>query len=145
MLDPCLGLPEWWLPFAARAELRGIQVNWELVPGTKLQTDPDFLRVVVANLFDNAVSYTPPGGIVRIKANARGHISVANHAAGVKAAIVQHVFDPFWRNSQAREQAEHHAGLGLDLCKRIMVLLGGRISAHVQEQEGMFEIRVEMA
>ena len=71
-------LREWWAPFAARAEDRDLRVAWEIQPGAKLETDPEFLRVVVTNLFDNAVSYTPHGGTIRIQANLQGKIGRAH-------------------------------------------------------------------
>ena len=138
-------LPEWWKPFTASAEGRGIRVAWKLEPGAKLQTDPEFLRVVVANLFDNAVCYTPNGGTIRIEADAAGNISVANQSVDLRRDSVEHVFDPFWRNTESREDVGTHAGLGLSLCKKIVELLGGRISARVKESDGLFVVRVELA
>jgi signal transduction histidine kinase len=138
-------LSEWWSPFAERAHDRCLEVTWEIAPGAKLQTDPEFLRVVMTNLFDNAVSYTPEGGAIHIKADLQANISVANNALGLNEAVVQRVFDPFWRNSESREQVGKHAGLGLDLCKKIVTLLGGRITAQIKEPEGMFEVRLEIA
>ncbi len=138
-------LPEWWRPFAPRAEDRGLRVAWELEPGAQLETDPEFLRVVVTNLFDNAVSYTPEGGTICIGARSDGTISVANQAVDLNAEVIEHVFDPFWRNSGARDGDGAHAGLGLSLCKKIIELLGGRISAWIKEPERVFVVRLEMA
>lgn len=71
---------EWWQPFTARADERGLRVAWAIEPASTLRTDSEFLRVVMDSLFDNAVSYTPDGGTIRIEAGASGEISVANHA-----------------------------------------------------------------
>jgi signal transduction histidine kinase len=59
--------------------------------------------------------------------------------------LLQHAFDPFWRNPESRDRRGAHAGLGLNLCKQIVELLGGRISARIQEPECLFVVRVEMA
>jgi signal transduction histidine kinase len=138
-------LPEWWKPFAGRAEDRDLRVVWDLEPGSRIETDPEFLRVVVNNLFDNAVSYTPDGGTIRIEVRSPGVISVANPAADLDAATVEHVFDPFWRNGSAREEAGAHTGLGLSLAKKIVELLGGRISAQVHEPDRRFIVRMQLA
>jgi signal transduction histidine kinase len=138
-------LLEWWRPFASRAEECGLRVEWAIEPGATLTTDPEFLRVVVTNLFDNAVSYTPAAGTIRIEAGAQGNICVANKAVDLSAAVLERVFDPFWRNSAAREGEGAHAGLGLSLCKKITELLGGRISARVKESESVFVVHLEMA
>jgi signal transduction histidine kinase len=142
-LEPVLR--QWWTPFAARAEARGMRVVWEIEPAAKLETDPEFLRVVVTNLFDNAVSYTPEGGTIRIQSDRPGNILVSNQALGLTAATSARVFDPCWRNDGARESGSHHAGLGLHLCQKIVALLGGRITARVREQDSIFEVSLLMA
>lgn len=138
-------LTEWWKPFSPRAEENKLRVEWDIEPGAALKTDPEFLRVVVTNLFDNAASYTPEGGTIRIEADIRGNISVANQAIELTPQAAERVFDPFWRQSESRDETGTHAGLGLSLCKKITELLGGRISAQVQDAESLFVVRLEMA
>jgi signal transduction histidine kinase len=138
-------LSEWWRPFEARATGRRLQVDWQVHPDARIETDPEFFRVVVNNLFDNAVSYAPEGGTIRIEASAGGAVSVANPASGLNAEGLRHAFDPFWRNPLSREGETAHAGLGLNLCKKIIELLGGRISARIQEPERMFVVQLDMA
>lgn len=138
-------LTEWWKPFESRAGERGLRVDWKIDSRATVETDPEFLRVVVTNLFDNAVSYAKEGGIIRIEASSDRAISVANHAVTLNAEVIQHAFDPFWRNTESRDDRVTHAGLGLNLCKKIVELLGGRISARIQEPESLFVVRLEMA
>lgn len=138
-------LTEWWKPFEARAAERSLRVDWKIDPGARIETDPEFLRVVVTNLFDNAVSYAPESGIIRIEADSHGTISVANRAVALNADIIKHAFDPFWRDTESRDGRVTHAGLGLNLCKKIIELLGGRISAQIKESESLFVVRLEMA
>ena len=138
-------LPEWWKPFETRAGERGLHVDWRIEPGVSVATDPEFLRVVVTNLFDNAVSYAPEGGTIRIEANSEGTVLVANQALALNADVINHAFDPFWRNNESRDAQVAHAGLGLNLCQKIVELLGGRISAQLKEPESLFVVRLEMA
>lgn len=135
---------EWWRPFAEHARAREIDVAWEIDSQSTIETDPEFLRVVVSNLFDNATSYTPRGGVIRIAADETGCITVANETIDIKPEEVAHVFDPLWRNSEARENAGTHAGLGLSLCRKIVELLGGKISAAIKESGPLFVVRIEM-
>lgn len=138
-------LTEWWNPFAARADERNLRVEWMIQPDASIKTDPEFLRVVVTNLFDNALSYTPEGGTIRIEANSQGVVSIANQTIDLDAKTVERVFDPFWRFTDSREGAAAHAGLGLSLCKKIIELLGGRIQARVHESKGLFIVQLDMA
>jgi signal transduction histidine kinase len=138
-------LTDWWRPFQTRAAERGLRVDWKIDPGTRIKTDPEFFRVVVTNLFDNAVSYAPEGGTIRVEAHSDGAISVANPASRLNADMIEHAFDPFWRNTDERDGQVTHAGLGLDLCRKIIELLGGRISAQIKEPGSLFVVRVEMA
>jgi len=138
-------LMEWWKPFESRAAERGLRVDWQIDPAARIETDPEFFRVVVTNLFDNAVSYTPEGGTIRVVAKSDGDISVANPANGLNVEIIKHAFDPFWRYTGSPDGQVAHAGLGLNLCRKIIELLGGRISAQIQEPESLFVVRLEMA
>ena len=112
-------------------------------PSATLRTDSEFLRVVMNNLFDNAVSYSPHGGAIRIEAGASGDISVANHALETSPALIEHAFEPFWRHSRSREEVGTHAGIGLSLCRKIVEVLGGRISARIQEPQSWFVVRMD--
>lgn len=139
-------LREWWQPFAPSAQERSIKVVWELERNAEVETDPEFLRVVLTNLFDNAISYTPAGGTLRIRTDAGGNISVANQPVTLPPEVVNHVFDPFWRNSEEEpDRSGTHAGLGLNLCRKIMEMLGGRITARLDESGCRFIVCVELA
>lgn len=138
-------LTEWWKPFETRAGERHLRVDWQIEAGTRINTDPEFLRVVITNLFDNAVSYAPDGGTIRIEANSAGIVSVANNAVALNTEALKHAFQPFWRNTTSSDGQIAHAGLGLNLCKKIVEMLGGRISAQIKETESLFIVRLEMA
>jgi len=138
-------LPRWWKPFEAKTADRGIRITWAIEPEATLKTDPEFLRVVVGNLFDNAASYTPSGGMIHIEARAGGQIRITNQATHLTENDSERVFDPFWRHSTSREAAGDHAGLGLTLCSKIVGLMGGSISARLRQPEGMFVVHLEIA
>jgi two-component system heavy metal sensor histidine kinase CusS len=138
-------LTEWWKPFESRAEERGLRVEWKIEEGARLRTDPEFLRVVVTNLYDNAVSYAPVGGFISIEAGEDQSIAVSNQVGALDSETSQPAFDLFWRDAACREKEPGHAGLGLSLCRRIAALLGGRISAEVKEPQRLFVVLLEMA
>lgn len=115
---------------------RGVTIETELVPVT-LATDRDQLRVVIHNLVDNAVSYATAGGSIRVEAD--GQVIRVSNPCTLTADEVAHVFDRFWRGDQARS-AGTHAGIGLALCKKLVELLGGTITAAVKD--GRFVVLV---
>lgn len=131
-----------WRPFVKMGLAKKLRLVWEIEKGFRLETDVDYLRVVVRNLFDNAVSYVPEGGTIRITANAREGIVIGNDVVGLDQETVYRVFDPFWRSSEEREGERSHVGLGLSLSKKVVELLGGQISAHLSEDRKWFEVRV---
>ena len=143
LLGSCLR--EWWEPFQSRAESNQLEVVWTIADGVQIETDPEFLRVVVSNLFDNAVSYTPPEKRIRIGLDSTGNIAVVNQALDLDASSAAKVFDPFWRQSETPLEKGVHVGLGLNLSQKIVALLGGTIQAEVKEVDKLFEVQLRMA
>lgn len=137
-------LTEWWKPFQARAERRGLGVDWHLESDARVKTDPEFLRVVISNLFDNAVSYAPRGDTIRIQVHRDGSVSVANQAVALGADTIARAFDPYWRAETPQHQDVPHAGLGLNLCKQVIELLGGRIAAEHEASAGRFVVSFQL-
>jgi signal transduction histidine kinase len=101
-----------------------------------VSADADKLRIVLANLLDNAVSYANPGTEVRVDVAATT-IRVSNATALDDAS---HVFDRFWRADTARTAG--HAGLGLALSRKLIEVCGGEITA--QLVDGHFVATVEL-
>ena len=131
-----------WKPFQDAASKKGLEVQWEIESGLTVETDPDKLRSVLGNLFENAVHYANTGGEVLItskRLNGRLRIGVVNTGGRLSAEEASHVFERFWRGDTAREKDGVHCGLGLSLCKTIMERLGGTISADLSE-DGAFSI-----
>ena len=113
-----------------RAAERNVVIVTAL-PAVTAFTDRDKLQLVLHNLLDNAVSYVEDGGTIRIDL-APGTIQVSNTGCALAPADVELVFERFWRGDAARS-AGMHAGLGLALCKKLVRLLGGSITARVDD------------
>lgn len=91
-------------------------------------TDLNLLHHIVSNLLSNAVRYSPAGKVVttRIKADANGVlIAVEDHGIGIPEADRARIFEPFERGSNVGNIKG--TGLGLNICKRMVALLGGTI------------------
>ena len=97
--------------------------------------DAAALRSAVQNLIANAVKYGGRDRWVGIKAQharerqrSEVRITVSDHGAGIPAAELPHIFDPFYRGADAIERQIHGNGLGLSLVKRIVAAHGGRVT-----------------
>lgn len=106
-----------------------------------LAADADAERVhqVVANLLENAVRFTPPGGTVELSATSTADgvtIEVADEGPGIPDADLERVFERFYRADSARSTSGGGAGLGLAIARWIVDLHGGRIRAGRREPHG---------
>ena len=109
-------------------------------PKLMAQADSVDLQRVVSNLLENARRYgkTPgkPCAEVTLSAErhgngaqARVHITVADHGPGVSADTLARMTQPFFRADEARSQASG-AGLGLAVVEKIMRRMGGTLKLH---------------
>ncbi len=132
--------------FAVRAEERGLCVDWEMPASCVARCDPDNLRIVLNNLFDNAVTYADKGGRLGIVAGTTTErtveISIANSGSEIEPANAGRVFERFWRSDAARADTGVHAGLGLSLCERLARVMGGGVGA--TSEGGIFTVRVTL-
>jgi two-component system sensor histidine kinase MprB len=79
----------------------------------------------VTNLLDNAAKWSPVGGIVEVSV-AEGEVSVRDHGPGVAPEDAPHVFDRFWRATNARGMPG--SGLGLSIVKDVAEKHGGSVT-----------------
>ncbi len=96
-----------------------------------VRADAVKLRQVIANLLDNAVTYTPDGGAVRLLAHrdgAQAALEVHDTGPGIAPRHLPHLFDPFYRADASRDRAGDHVGLGLAMAAWIVQAHGGRLS-----------------
>ncbi len=90
------------------------------------------LGQVFQNLIANAVSFSPPGGTVRVAASRQSGnavVTVEDQGPGIPPAKVEAIFDRFYSERPSGEAFGTHSGLGLSIAKQIVETLGGRIYA----------------
>jgi PAS domain S-box-containing protein len=100
-------------------------------------TDTVLLGIALQNLLTNAVKYSPKKTNVElsVKRTRRAvEIIVADHGMGIPAKEQRHLFEKFFRASNARKIQTDGSGLGLYIAKMIVDSLGGTI--HVKSTEG---------
>jgi signal transduction histidine kinase len=123
------------------------------------------MRIMVRNLLDNAVQYTPAGGLITVEATAEGPrpptasstpaladqtsgiiIHVTDTGAGIPFEHLPHIFERFYRVDKARSRRQGGAGLGLALVRSIVEAHGGGISVKSTVGQGTtFTIRLPLS
>lgn len=87
--------------------------------------------IVLTDLLDNAIRYTPPGGKIRMSVDNLGtHVllSVADSGIGLTESDLEHIGQPFWRGTQQRLVRAHTGtGLRLHLARAVLALQDGEL------------------
>jgi signal transduction histidine kinase len=101
--------------------------------------DPERVHQVVANLLDNAIAHSPPGGRVRLEGSRSGgvaRIEVRDEGPGIPSEEAARVFERFYRSDSARSSREGSSGLGLAIARWIIDLHGGDIRVDTTYSRG---------
>lgn len=94
--------------------------------------DPLRLEQVVANLLDNALKYTPPGGKIAVtveRDRQQAILRVRDSGVGIAPDMLRRIFDLFVQLDQSVDRSRGGLGLGLTLVKRLVERHGGTVSA----------------
>lgn len=122
------------------AEARGLSLRVDIASGLRLTADRVRLQQVLANLLDNAVKYTPPGGEVIISAGQTAvpdeetWFSVRDTGIGIAAHDLPRIWDRLYRADRSR--STRGSGLGLSLVKAIVQAHGGRVEVTSDPGQG---------
>jgi len=102
-----------------------VELTWPTEPAAPLPVigDPALLGIMLRNLLDNAMRYSPPHTLVTV-AFLPDRIEVMDHGPGVSAEILPRLGDRFFREAGRREQG---TGLGISIARRVAALHGLRI------------------
>lgn len=91
--------------------------------------DPERIRQVIVNLLDNAIKYTPRGGTLEVsvlhRTSQKVQVSIADSGPGIPEENRDRIFQEGFR--LARDEAQDGYGIGLSLCKKIIVAHYGNI------------------
>ena len=101
-----------------------------------LRADRHRLRQVLANLLDNALKYTAPGGTIALRASQQRHqvvILVEDTGVGISPEDLPHIWDRLYRGDRSRSQ--RGLGLGLSVVKAVVQAHQGSIE--VSSQPGL--------
>ncbi len=88
---------------------------------------------VFQNLLSNAISFSPKGGVITITVRPikkRVSVTVEDQGPGIPENKLETIFERFYSERPQHETYGIHSGLGLSICKQIMIAMGGRIFAN---------------
>lgn len=107
---------------------RGQELDFTADDDFAVSGDPAALGILVRNLVDNAVRYSPEGSLVRVQlrpgATGKVELSVLDEGPGIPPEQAERIFERFYRGESGRGDG---AGLGLAIVRRIVELHGGAI------------------
>ncbi len=133
-----------------RARLEGKQIQFQFIGQPDLPSirgDEDQLRRMLINLIENAINYTPAGGEVNIKTiyqDGRVVLKVIDSGIGIEASAIPHIFERFFRASNATAFERRGTGLGLAIVKKIVDGHVATIAVESQIGEGTtFSVQFE--
>jgi two-component system, OmpR family, sensor histidine kinase ChvG len=116
----------------------GIKVTLSLPPGSSLTVPgiEDRLVQVFRNLIGNAISFSPPGGSITLRARREGAwviATVEDDGPGIPAGKLDAIFERFYTERPAGEKFGTHSGLGLSISKQIITAHRGEVFAENRE------------
>lgn len=126
-----------------------VRIEMSAAAGLVVEGSEDRLTQVFENVLDNAVSFSPPGGTVRIDvraANGSVLTRVADEGPGIPEKHIQKIFDRFFTyRPTAPPRDGRHTGLGLAIVKAIVEGYGGSIEAANGARGAVFQITLPRA
>jgi heavy metal sensor kinase len=117
------------------AEDRGVQLQPQMQATVTVRGDRGRLKQVIVNLLDNAIKFTPRGGVVSLHTQidgASGTLEVRDTGIGIPESALPHIFDRFYRVDEARSREDGGAGLGLSIVRSICSAHGAEIEVEVR-------------
>jgi signal transduction histidine kinase len=121
------------------ADSRGIELTSKIERVARLEGDRARLAQVLDNLVSNGLKFTPSGGRVEVRLSSQDGaalLEVEDSGLGIPADEQEHLFERFFRSSNANENAIPGTGLGLTITKAIVERHGGRIEIESAENAG---------
>jgi two-component system, OmpR family, sensor histidine kinase VicK len=104
-----------------------------------VELDTDRFTQVLDNLMNNAIKYSPDGGVITCRLYETRNkviLSVSDQGLGIPRKDIPHIFDRFYRVDKARSRQQGGSGLGLAISKETVEALHGQIWAESVEGKG---------
>jgi len=113
-----------------RATAAGITIFESYKDGIEMRGDHDLLEQAFSNIVENAINYTPSGGIVSVtskKEDDKIIISISDTGIGIPEDEIPHLFERFYRVNKERSRKSGGTGLGLSITEWVLNAHDGKI------------------
>lgn len=122
-----------------RLEGRRLDIELEAPP---VEVDPIFVDEAVTNTLENAIKYTPPGTLIRLRATpvpdeAFVRLTVEDAGPGVPTEHLSRLFDKFYRVPGGPRSSRSGVGIGLSVVRGLTEAMGGRVAVRQSELGGL--------
>jgi two-component system sensor histidine kinase ChvG len=120
--------------YVDQQQAHGVRIEFLVDPTQKLMVSGFETRLVQVfrNLIDNAVSFSPPEGVITVELKADGDMlvtTVSDEGTGIPPDRIEKIFDRFYTDRPQGEKFGKHSGLGLSICRQIIAAMGGKVWA----------------
>lgn len=118
-------------PWRLQAEKNGMSFVERVLATGSVSADPDRMKQVLDNLFENAFAYTNPGGEVGIvvEQDARQTVlTIYDTGCGIPSESLPYIWERFYRADSSRTRLHGGSGLGLAIVKELVELHEGKVS-----------------
>ncbi len=106
----------------ALAEQKEVAIRENIQPAFALAVE-DHMKMLFSNILSNAVSYSRPGGVVRVACSpgpgGNPVITIADDGIGISSSKLPHIFDEYYRTDEAAQHNKESTGLGLAIVQHI--------------------------
>lgn len=133
--------------FSPMAEQKGLQLRFRASP-LAVTSDPHLLYRMLVNLVENAIKYTPRGGVLVVARSKGTHvwIDVCDTGVGISNEELAHIFDEFYQANNPGRDRSMGSGLGLSIVRRLTLLLDHPVTVYSRPKRGSrFRVTLPMA
>ncbi|MGZ5957680.1 MAG: sensor histidine kinase [Myxococcaceae bacterium] len=113
-----------------RAAGKRLSMHLRIPTDLTARADAKALEQVLLNLLDNAIKYTPEGGVVELvgeRVGDRAHLSVRDTGLGIEARHLPRLFERFYRVDRGRSREMGGTGLGLSIVRHLVHGMEGEV------------------
>lgn len=132
------------------ASQRRLDISFDTPPTLPVLGELDRIASAVENVLRNALRFAPEGGTVEVRLTgdhghgaARALLAIRDRGPGVPDSDLTHIFEPFYRSADTRQQTGSGSGLGLAIARSSILRAGGSISARNRVGGGL-EVLIEL-